>query len=426
MVNREDVRLMKEIIVRLGIVGSPDEWTSADPREIEARVRQALTAIQGFVRCQLDSASLQDLQSQPHRDNDDLSDGLIRLSGINPSARVDREQRKGNRSITNLTMVLQSGLGDCRETMSAVGCLFATYQSMLTDALLNCAQSASLAGDRQTFTRMTQEVIPEVLRYEVRGGHMGVYAGIAMKGLYDAVTTSRDDVTAVERRMLFRRGQRREDVRISPYEQQESLLVVAFTDGCSVIVEPQKNVAVGDVPAIPGATPDWSNVASIELRNKVEQHTMTFLHIAGRNGELARMELADAFYNERFAERGTTDRRFVSPYQFGTGAISLDDYTHGHLFQAGEREVSRDDGTRATVPVYLRFLPYSKTEYVRSLGEGDVPGRMRLLNNDIAVPERAVDLLFTRLGKNGRRDENTNDRALSRVREWYRRGTMPV
>lgn len=337
------------------------------------RPKAVIALIQKFVGEGLSVEELQDLQSPAHHEFDIRSDGLIALSGI------DRDMRKGTRSITDLTASLLMRTGDCRETMYLNGALFAYYQQTQVHRKMREAIGCLDHGDQERFHRITLEEIPELIRYQLRGGHVSVYVdSISMKEKYHADRVSRKDPTAMQRTYgleEFRSGQP-----LTQYELENAKIRVTYKDDTITLVEPKdptigkwrpiEHTPVkggGGIPKIPDAGPNGENIASIQLLNLVEEHTMSFLY----DGKTGKVEFCDGFYNETF---------FDSPYQFGSGTLDTSDLINNYgLIHAGKREMIGPDGKRHTRPVFIEFRPYSTTDYQYSLGEGDIPTSFQLM-----------------------------------------------
>jgi CRP-like cAMP-binding protein len=335
--------------------------------------RWVIDVIRRLVGDWLGLAKLQDLHSPEHRDFDSRSDGLILLSGIDPV------MRKGSRTTTDLTATLLLGTGDCRETMYLNGALFATYQQMQVYEKMADALDRMDCGDMDGFRRIASEEIPAVLRYELRGGHVSVYCqSIAMKEKYHAVRISREDPTAVER--TYGMEELRAGQPLSRYELENAKLLVSYSDGTTVLVEPRDPVTgrwkpIEHIPAPGGAGipliaetgAGGGDIADIQLLNLVEEHSMCFMY----DRESGEIELCDGFYNELL---------FDSPYQFGSGRIDISDISGHHgMIRAGKRALIGVDGRMRDRQVFIEFLPYSRTDCKPSLGEGDFPGVFQLM-----------------------------------------------
>ncbi len=337
------------------------------------RPKAVITLIQEIVGESLGVGELQDLQSPAHHEFNIRSDGLIALSGI------DRDMRKGTRSITDLTACLVMQTGDCRETMFLNGALFAHYQQMQVSGKMREAIGCLDHGDQEGFRRITSVEIPEFMRYQLRGGHVSVYVdSISMKEKYYADRFSLKDPTAIQRKYgleEFRSGQP-----LTKYELENAKIRVTYKDGRITLVEPKDPASGkwrpiehtlvkggGGIPKIPSTGPNGENILSIQLLNLVEEHTMSFLY----DGKTEEVEVCDGFYNETL---------FNSPYQFGSGTLDIGDLINNYgLIHTGKREMIDPDGTRHTHPVFIEFLPYSATDYQFSLGEGDIPTSFRLM-----------------------------------------------
>ncbi len=335
--------------------------------------KAVIALIQEIVGESLGVGELQDLQSPAHHEFNIRSDGLIALSGI------DRDMRKGTRSITDLTACLVMRTGDCRETMYLNGALFAHYQQVQVSGKMREAIGCLDHGDQKGFRRITSVEIPEFLRYQLRGGHVSVYVdSISMKEKYHADRVSINDPTAIQRKYSleeFRSGQP-----LTKYELENAKIRVTYKDGSITLVEPKDPASGkwrpiehtpvkggGGIPNIPNTGPNGESILSIQLLNLVEEHTMSFLY----DGKTGKVEFCDGFYNETL---------FDSPFQFGLGTLNVDDLISNYgLIHAGKREMIGPDGKRHTHPVFIEFLPYSATDYQFSLGEGDIPTSFRLM-----------------------------------------------
>ena len=264
--------------------------------------KAVLALIQEFVGGSLGVRELQDLESPAHHEFNIRSDGLIALSGI------DRDMRKGTRSITDLTACLLMRTGDCRETMYLNGAIFAHYQQMQVGAKMREAMACLDHGDQEGFRRITSVEIPEYSRYQLRGGHVSVYvASISMKEKYRPDRFSIKDPTAIERKYgldEFRSGQP-----LTEYELENAKIRVTYKDGRVTLVKPKDPTSGkwqpidhtpvnggGGIPKIPNAGPDGENILSIQLLNLVEEHSLSFLY----DGKTRKVELCDGFYNQTF------------------------------------------------------------------------------------------------------------------------------
>jgi CRP-like cAMP-binding protein len=343
------------------------------PPAVRTQPRAVIAVIQQLIGTWLGLAELQDLQSPGHHAFDTRSDGLILLSGIDPV------MRKGSRSTTDLTAALLLRTGDCRETMYLNGALFAYYQQMQVYEKLAAAMECLRRGDQGAVQRITAEEIPALWRYQLRGGHVAVYVdGIAMQRKYHAERVSDNDPTAIERPYsveAFRAGQP-----LSRYELDNAILRVTYTDGTTRTLAPKDPVSGqwrpiahlpvasgGGIPLIPEAGAQGGTIATIQLLNLVEEHSMSFLY----DRDTGEVELCDGFYNERL---------FDSPYQFGSGRLETSDmFAYHGLLRAGTRAVRGADGQIQYRQVFIEFLPFSKTDYTPSLGEGDLPWAFQLM-----------------------------------------------
>ena len=112
-------------------------------------------------------AELQDLQSAAHAAFDARSDGLIALSG------ADLDMRKDTRTSTDLTAALLMQTGDCRETMYINGALFACWQQMQVRRQIDIAVLCMGFGYWAGIKHIVDAVLPNILRYQLRGGQAG-------------------------------------------------------------------------------------------------------------------------------------------------------------------------------------------------------------------------------------------------------------
>lgn len=334
--------------------------------------RAVIAVIQRLVGAWFGLSELQDLHSPSHGDFDARSDGLILLSGIDPAMRI------GSRSITDLTAALLLRTGDCRETMFLNGALYACYQQMQVLEQLGKAMECLNGNDTEGLRRITDREIPAVLRYQLRGGHVAVYVdGISMRQKYRVERFSEDDPVAAERK--YGVEEYRAEKHLSSYELDNSKLLVNFSDGSLMVIEPRdpaggkwrpiEHIPVpgGGVPHIPETGVRGGGIEEIRLLNLVEEHSMSFLY----DSETGKVELCDGFYNEDL---------FDGPYQFGSGRIETSDFLENHgLIRAGRRPVRDIDGNIRLNQVFIEFLPYSTTDFSPSLAEGDFPDAFQLV-----------------------------------------------
>jgi hypothetical protein len=373
--------------------------------------KAVISAIRRLVGAWLGVAELQDLQSPEHREFDARSDGLILLSGIDPVMRV------GSRSTTALTAAMLLNTGDCRETMYLNGALFALYQQMQVKAKLAEAMKHMERCSIDEARRITGVEIPAILRYQLRGGHVAVYVeAITMEEKYKVKRASADDPIAMERcygMEEFKAGQP-----LTRYELENAKIVLGYTDGTLRVIEPRDDVSGrwrpiphltadgGGIPVIPHFGAHGGTVEIIRLLNLVEEHSLCFFH----DSETGEIELCDGFYNEQL---------FDSPYSFGSGRIdTCDPLVRYGLLRAGTRRVRGSDGDVRDHQVFLEFLPYSTTDYVPCLEEGDFPRCFqlmgRLFRGDLREERRRIE-------------EGTSaiPSVLERMRAWQvRQGTV--
>jgi hypothetical protein len=344
---------------------------SLSPAEL-TQPKAVISAIRRLVGSQLGVAELQDLHSPAHREFDARSDGLILLSGIDPVMRI------GSRSTTALSAAMLLNTGDCRETMYLNGALFALYQQMLVKTKLAEAMKHMERGSIEDARRITGVEIPAILRYQLRGGYVAVYVeAISMEEKYKVKRASADDPTPMERcygMKDFKAGRP-----LARYELENAKIVLGYADGTLRLIEPRDEVNGrwrpiphlaadgGGIPVIPNFGAHGGAVESIQLLNLVEEHSLCFFH----DSETGEIELCDGFYNEQL---------FDSPYSFGSGRIDTCDPLARHgLLRAGTRRVRGTDGGVRERQVFLEFLPFSTTDYVPCLEEGDFPRCFQLM-----------------------------------------------
>lgn len=350
--------------------------------------KAVISAIRRLVGVWLGVAELQDLLSPAHREFDARSDGLILLSGIDPVMRI------GSRSTTALSAAMLLNTGDCRETMYLNGALFAVYQQMQVKEKLAEAMQLMERGSIDEARRITGVEIPAILRYQLRGGHVAVYGeAISMEEKYKVKRASADDPMPMER--CYGIEEVRDGLPLTRYELENAKIVVGYTDGTIRVIEPRDSISGrwrpiahlpvdgGGVPVIPQYGEHGGTVESIRLLNLVEEHSLCFFY----DGETGEIELSDGFYNELL---------FDSPYRFGSGSIDTCDALVRHgLLRAGTRHVRGADGGVRECQVFLEFLPYSTTDYVPCLEEGDFPQHYqlmgRLLRGDLREERRRLE-----------------------------------
>jgi tetratricopeptide (TPR) repeat protein len=356
-----------------------------DPRAVIARIQQVVGA-------GLKVGDLQDLQSPAHAAFDIRSDGLIALAGVD-------ELRRYSRTTTDLTATLLLQNGDCRETMYLNGALFACWQQLEVKKRIAKAMLCLELDYQEGFETILAEEIPPFLRYQLRGGQVGVYVdSIAMRGKYDSERVSAADPTAVLR--PYGLDELRSGQPLTRYELENSVLKLTYRNGTVAWLEP-RDPATGRWRPIPHtSTPDGGvplldtvdhhldgapgeQISQIHLLNLVEEHALTFLY----DTQQQTVEFLDGFYNETL---------FDSPYTFGSGVVNVEEIlTYPHLIRAGSRAVQHPDGSRHPHPVYLQFLPFSLTEYESALMEGDIPGTIRLMgrtfSGDLKRERRRLD-----------------------------------
>lgn len=410
MVGRQDVRNFTAIIQGL------DLQNIQDPRE-------AIQKIQAFVRTTLDTAKVQDLQSPEHKDFDRTSDANIRLSGVNPGKNTEA------RTINNLSASLLAGLGDCREVAYANSLLFNTYQALQIHAMQTDALIAMNKGDTKEFKRLTDAIV-EIQRYELRVADIQVFSPIHASGVYEISRQNEIDPTPNAR--PFSDGQT-----LTSHEASKGILIVRYADGTSAFIEKP-----GQKPDIPKK--EGTEVVSIELQSLAENHTLTFLHVEGKKGkegesdQPSTVEYLDGFYNQDFDE-ADAEVRFRSPYEFQSGPLdaSEGDRQKGLIRKGSRPAIERDsDGNVVLengqpkiiqVPVYIKFLRYSGTNHVRSLGETDQPNRLRITGRGISIsgdPETDVQPLLDHA-----RDPNSPlplALELDAARQWFDRSNEAI
>jgi CRP-like cAMP-binding protein len=316
---------------------------------------------------------LQDLQSSTHAAFDIRSDGLIALSGI------DRDMRKNTHTGTDLTAALLMQTGDCRETMYLNGAFFASWQQLQVKKRLASAMLCLELNYIQGFESIINEVIPQLMRYQVRGGQVAVYGeSIAMRGKYHSEQVSADDPTAAFRPYGIDELRRKKP--LTQYELENAKIKITFTDGSVLWLEPKDPntgkwrlidhtpVPGGGIPLIPNAGDDYENIHSLQLLNFVEEHALTFLY----DSDEQTVRLSDGFYNQNLYGN--------SPYAFAGDLVNLEDLRENRgLLRAGSRLLKHADGSVQEYPVYLEFLPFSQTDYEAALVEGDIPGTIQLM-----------------------------------------------
>ena len=336
-----------------------------DPKAVIAR-------IQKYVGSRLRIGDLQDLQSSAHSIFDIRSDGLITLSGI------DIDMRKNTRTGTDLTAALLMQNGDCRETMYLNGALFACWQQMQVKKRIANAMLCLELNFQEGFERILNDEIPAIMRYQLRGGHFSVYVdSIAMSAKYNCQRMAANDAVAMFR--PYGVDELRAGKPLDLYELENSKIKVNYTDGSYAWIEPKdsltgkwrpienKPIPGGGIPIIPKIGTNYENIKSIQLLNLVEEHSLTLLY----DEEQQAMEFCDGFYNEAL---------FESPYKFGSGPVNLGDIKNNNgLIRAGSRTLIYPDGSLKQHPVYLEFLPFSKTDYETALVEGDILGTIQLM-----------------------------------------------
>ncbi len=335
------------------------------PLAVIARIQQVIGA-------GLKVGDLQDLQSPTHASFDIRSDGLIALSGI------DHDMRRNARTGTDLTAALLMQNGDCRETMYLNGALFACWQQIQVKKRIASAMLCLELNYSTGFQAIINEDIPQLMRYQLRGGQVIVYVeSIGMKEKYHCERVAKDDATAVFR--PYGVDELRRNIPLTPYELENAKIKATFTDGSSLWVEPKDPITGkwrpiehtpvpgGGVPLIPRAEAGYENLQSLQLLNLVEEHALTFLY----DSHQQTMTLCDGFYNKQL---------YKSPYSFGSGIINMEDIRDNHgLFRAGNRLLKHPDGSLQEHPVYLEFLPFSQTDYEAALVEGDIAGTIQLM-----------------------------------------------
>ncbi len=337
----------------------------ANPKAVIARIQQIVGA--GFR-----VGELQDLQSPAHFAFDVRSDGLIALSGI------DQDMRKNTRTGTDLTATLLMQNGDCRETMYLNGALFACWQQVRVKEKIAKAVLCLELGFDEGFQKIVTEEIPELMRYQLRGGQFAVYVeAIAVHTKYNCERVSAHDATAVLR--IYGLSELRAGQPLTQYELENSLIEVTYTDDTTLWLEPKDPVTGkrcplvhmptpdGGVPLIANAGATYENLKALRLLNLVEDHALTLLY--DRQAET--MEFCDGFYNQRL---------FFSPYPFDAGPVNMEEIRlSAGMIHAGSRTVRHADGSLHQHAVYLRFLGFSQTDYEAALVEGDIPDTIQLM-----------------------------------------------
>jgi len=364
-----------------------------NPHAVIARIHQVVG--QGL---RLDE--LQDLQSPAHAAFDARSDGLIALSG------VDREMRKDTRTSTDLTAALLMQTGDCRETMFLNGALFACWQQMQASKKIATAILCLEFDHQAGFDRLVNEELPALLRYQLRGGQTAVFVdSIAMADKYQCRQTP-NGIACLRRYGL---DEWRAGVPMTRYELENSRIEATDRDGHVRWIDPIdpstgrwqpiEHQPLGEhgegVPIIP----DADNLKSLRLLHLVEEHAMTFLYDA----QAQTMMACDGFYNERL---------FASPYPFANHAIALGPHQAKQWIHVAERLLEDERGVQVPSSVYLRFLPFSHTDYAVGLVEGDIPGRLQLMgrtfNADFRLERRRIEEGLSAIPD-----------VLAKVQRWY-------
>ena len=333
-----------------------------------------------------------------------MSEGTIELAGISS------EMRRGTHSITNVSASLLVGLGDCRETLYAVGALYATQQKMHTQSLVNDGLKALDEKNTAGFENLLTGEIAAATRYQLRGQHASVYVeGIAMNKKYASVMSTEDPSLAMER--VYSIQEFKAGKPLTQYELEYALIRVTYTDGSRVLLRPQdpKTKKWRAHPAENGRPiiPNQENLADIHILNFVEEHTLSHLYDTKEHTA----ELADAFYD---------NERHNGPYSFGSGSFDFPETEKGTgLVSAGTRTLKTEGGETVEAPVHLESLGYSKTDYAPSLGEADIPNAFRLMGrmfNANIVEE------FKKIGRN----ESNFSKAMDRIYAWKKAVKAPA
>jgi hypothetical protein len=381
----------------------------------ESDARRFVQRLMHNVRQCFHTHRLQDLHSDTHTQFDLASDGITELAGIRTS------MRKGTDCSTNCSAALVL-LGDCREHTIEMLAFFDFWQSELLNRVLRPGLDPNASDDLTSTRQMLgsfSEELDDVLRIQMRGAHVGVYAAVQMDSKYNptAYSSSSDFVPRLRSYTL---ADLRSGVPLSTYELQNSLIVVSYTDGSVRVLEPQWNAATSywgidsrdGVPTIP----DAASCESIQLLNLIEEHTMTFLCEEGRSlaedsfltmstaADIAdhsqlptanfKVELADAFYNSSF---DTADIR--SPYSLGSGEIDLNDLLRYGTLSGGTMKAGVFDDNGQCVqlldlPVRLRLLNFSCRSDVPAVGDDDCG--LRLIGVNLANVDVVAELVRER------------------------------
>ena len=350
--------------------------------------RQFVADVTRRVRAAFSTWLLQDLHSAEHAKFDASSQALIELMGIS------MELRRGVNATSNASLSLLF-FGDCREHASEMSLFFSFRQMLLVSGhcqrvsekllgpLTRASQHAErLARDVASGLMTKGMVLPappplpslpplpaddleraarhmaqcaSVLKEELRGGHVGVYAEVAMVEQYleahppsGATTAQGESVTDLPMLRQWAPGEA-----LTPYELGKSFMLLTYEDGSRLLLDSnlQSNWQLPHdekgVPHWPTAHPESGSPllpfkpsqqagsattgpsSGVRLFNLIEEHTMTFLFRHATAEAPAAIARADAFYNELCSaeERGTDGtprpRKFMSPYAFGSGAIAL-------------------------------------------------------------------------------------------------------
>jgi hypothetical protein len=334
--------------------------------------KSIIEKIQKVVGKSFGIGDLQDLLSPAHAAFDIRSDGLIALSG------VDYGMRKNARTGTDLTATLLMQNGDCRETMYLNGSLFACWQQGEVRKLIAKAMLCLELEFYEGFQNIVQKEIPALMRYQLRGGQVGIYVeSIAMSAKYECERSLIDDAIALYR--PYSMDELSAGQPLSRYELENSKIEVTYVDGSTAWIEPKDPITGrwrsiehlpinrGGIPIIPHSGTANNKVKAIRLLNLVEEHAMTFLY----DTQQQTITFCDGFYNEAL---------FDSPYGFGAGPVIIDDmFLSAGLIPAGGRVLRHANGLLHEHPVYIEFLPFSQTDYDVALMDSDIPGTILLM-----------------------------------------------
>lgn len=357
LINRRVQQDLDDFIEHL-VLPDLSEAERQSPRAVARRILRLVGTV-------LNIGELQDLKSPAHAAFDTRSDGLIALSG------VDYDLRKDTRTGTDLTAAMLLQNCDCRETMYLNGALFARWQQRALRSGIARALQCMEAGHADDFERIVTGEIPALMRYQVRGGQVDVYVeSIGMISKYQHQRVSEEDATARER--SYGVAEWRAGEALTRYEIENAIIEAQYDDGTRRMmlpVDPESGARrphpnTDGVPLLDAP----ERVTGLRLLNQVEAHALTFLY----DTQQGSAELCDGFYNGQLFD--------TCPYAFASGALDLNDLmSPPALLRAGDRAAIASDGTVRRLPVFLRFLSYSRADYAIGLVDGDQPGVLKLM-----------------------------------------------